>query len=52
MAFINLCILVEIMPIASQSTLTLNLMYFLNGIIHFPFLALSIIKFREIKIRT
>ena len=32
--------------------LTLNLLYFLNGIIHLQFFTLSIIIFRDIKFRT
>ena len=35
----------------TYSTLTLNLLNFLNGIIHLPFLELSIINFRVIKMR-
>ena len=32
--------------------LTINVPNFLNGIIHFPFLTLSIIIFRDIKMKT
>ena len=32
--------------------LTLNLLNFLNGLVHFPFLELSIVIFRNIKMRT
>ena len=35
-----------------RQMLTLNLLNFLNGIIHFPFLELSIIIFRDIMMRT
>ena len=32
-------------------TLTLNLVNFLNGLVHIPFLELSIINFRDINMR-
>ena len=35
-----------------QPALTLNLLNYLNGIIHLPFLGLSIIIIRNIKMRT
>ena len=39
-------------PNKCQMFLTLNLLNFLNGIFHHPFLEVSIISFRDIKMRT
>ena len=42
----------EIWDIYTEYSWTLNLLNFFNGIIHLPFLELSLIIFREIKMRT